>query len=139
MAAIGIEIIGGGRNKFTRTSVNVEGEDSKGIVLDKTEDNEFEDVVIFAGSSLQRIRDMQTDIFKIEDESINDKTKNTFKNDILSKLPTLTNLSKAVIKQSALKEIRSTLADWITILGTIAPPLIVMLMPYLEFLNQFQG
>lgn len=87
--AIGIEIVGGGNHKFTRTSVSVEGEGSKGVIVKNTIGNEFTDVQISARSSKEKFKEIQNVIFNIQDRSINQETKNTYREDVLSKLPIL--------------------------------------------------
>lgn len=135
MTGVGIEVIGGGGHKFTRTSVNVEGEGNKGFILKDTINNEFEDVEVFVGNSLEKLKRLQFVISDVKDDSLNPKTKNTFREDILNKLPDLSNLNEANISQNTLKEIRSTLSDWITIKAELH----ALLYPFVFLMNTMLG
>ncbi|WP_105246083.1 hypothetical protein [Psychrobacter sp. Marseille-P5312] len=130
--SIGIEIIGGGNNKFNRTSINVNGDDSRGIIINNSSDNEFEDTQIFLGSSIEKLKKMQNDIANIQDDSINSETGNKFQDDILSALSDLTRLNEETnVSESTLTKISSQLSNWITIKNELT----VQLTPYMFFIN----
>lgn len=130
--SIGIEIIGGGNNKFNRTSINVNGDDSRGIIINNSPDNEFEDTQIFLGSSIEKLKKMQNDIANIQDDSINSETGNKFQDDILSALSDLTRLNEETnVSESTLTKISSQLSNWITIKNELT----VQLTPYMFFIN----
>ncbi len=130
--SIGIEIIGGGNNKLTRTSINVNGDDSRGIIINNSTNNELEDTQIFLGSSIEKLKKMQNDIVSIQDDSINLETGNKFQDDILSALSDLTRLNKETnVNESTLTKISSQLSNWITIKSELT----VQLTPYILFIN----
>ena len=130
--SIGIEIIGGGNNKFNRTSINVNGDDSRGIIINNSFDNEFEDTQIFLGSSIEKLMKMQNAIVNIQDDSINPETGNKFQDDLLSAVSDLTRLNKETnVSKSTLTKISSQLSNWITIKNELK----VQLTPYILFIN----
>lgn len=130
--SIGIEIIGGGNNKFNRTSINVNGDDSRGIIINNSSDNEFEDTQIFLGSSIEKLMKMQNAIVNIQDDSINPETGNKFQDDLLSAVSDLTRLNKETnVSKSTLTKISSQLSNWITIKNELT----VQLTPYILFIN----
>ncbi|WP_201609930.1 hypothetical protein [Psychrobacter submarinus] len=130
--SIGIEIIGGGNNKFNRTSINVNGDDSRGIIINNSSDNEFEDTQIFLGSSIEKLMKMQNAIVNIQDDSINPETGNKFQDDLLSAVSDLTRLNKETnVSKSTLTKISSQLSNWITIKNELK----VQLTPYILFIN----
>lgn len=130
--SIGIEIIGGGNNKFNRTSINVNGDDSRGIIINNSSDNEFEDTQIFLGSSIEKLMKLQNAIVNIQDDSINPETGNKFQDDLLSAVSDLTRLNKETnVSKSTLTKISSQLSNWITIKNELK----VQLTPYILFIN----
>lgn len=130
--SIGIEIIGGGNNKFNRTSINVNGDDSRGIIINNSSNNEFEDTQIFLGSSIEKLMKMQNAIVNIQDDSINPETGNKFQDDLLSAVSDLTRLNKETnVSKSTLTKISSQLSNWITIKNELT----VQLTPYIFFIN----
>lgn len=134
--AIGIEIIGGGQNKFTRTSVSVEGEDSKGIVTKDSVGNEFEDVQVFVGSSIEKLKKMQSDIYYIQDNSMNYKTGNKYRDDVLEKLTDLTDVNnEAIVNKGTLNEVSSLLSNWITIKNELT----TQLTPFIFLIQTMLG
>ena len=88
--AIGVEINGGGNNKVSKSSFHLTG-DSKAVVINESEGNEISEIFVVVRENIEKLEQMQNEISAIDDNSINPKTNNTFKDDVLASIPVLIN------------------------------------------------
>ncbi|MCK4091345.1 hypothetical protein HCY66_14915 [Acinetobacter radioresistens] len=128
--AIGIEIVGGGKNKISDSSIELTGTDSKGIVMLDTSENEVRNVRIFIESCAEKIKEMTDTIVNLEDDTVNPKSANTFKVDVVKTIPKISCASTELEIQSTGLALISLLSNWITIKSSLAP----VLAPYIDYL-----
>ena len=133
--AIGIEINRGGNNKISGGSINLKDSESKGIVLNDTYGNKIKDIEIIIENANKKFEEIKTVISSISDNSINPKTNNTFKADILSKIPNLMNVKDESSLQLLAINVISLLSNWIT----IKTELTIKLAPYIDYLTTLMG
>lgn len=86
--AIGVEINGGGNNKVSKSSFYLTG-DSKAVVINDSEGKEVSEIFVVVQENIEKLKQIQNEVFAINDHSINPKTNNTFKDDVLTKIPVL--------------------------------------------------
>lgn len=133
--ATGIEINRGGNNKISGGSINLKDSESKGIVLNDTYGNKIKDIEIIIENANKKFEEIKTVISSISDNSINPKTNNTFKADILSKIPNLMNVKDESSLQLLAINVISLLSNWIT----IKTELTIKLAPYIDYLTTLIG
>ena len=133
--ATGIEINRGGNNKISGGSINLKDSESKGIVLNDTYGNKIKDIEIIIENANKKFEEIKTVISSISDNSINPKTNNTFKADILSKIPNLMNVKDESSLQLLAINVISLLSNWIT----IKTELTIKLAPYIDYLTTLMG
>ncbi len=132
---IGIEINRGGNNKITGGSINVKDPDGKAIVVNDSFGNEVKDVEIILESSLEKFREIRNIVSNIQDNSINPRTSNTYKDDVLSKLPSLTQSKNEIEVNQISISLISLLSSWITIKTELA----IILEPSIQALTVILG
>ncbi len=132
---IGIEINRGGNNKITGGSINVKDPDGKAIVVNDSFGNEVKDVEIILESSLEKFREIRNIVSNIQDNSINPRTSNTYKDDVLSKLPSLTQSKNEIEVNQISISLISLLSSWITIKTELA----IILDPSIQALTVILG
>lgn len=132
--AVGIEINGGGNNKISKSSFHLNG-DSKAIVLNDTSGNEISEIYIVIQENLEKLKEIQKEVSSIEDYSINPKTKNTFKNDVLNKIPTLINSKDETTITATCLALFNLFSSWITIKGELTD----QLTQYSQFITSLVG
>lgn len=130
MMAIGIEIVGGGKNKISDSSIELTGTNSKGIVMLDTSENEVRNVRIFIESCAEQIKEMTDTIVNLEDDTVNPKSSNTFKFDVVKTIPKISCASTELEIQSTGLALISLLSNWITIKSSLTP----VLAPYIDYL-----
>ena len=133
--AIGIEINRGGNNKISGGSINLKDPESKGIVLNDTYGNKVKNVEVIIENVNQKFEEIKNVISSISDNSINPKTNNTFKTDVLSKIPNVININDQSSLQFLAVNIISLLSNWIT----IKTELTIQLAPYIDYLTTLIG
>lgn len=133
--ATGIEINRGGNNKISGGSINLKDSESKGIVLNDTYGNKIKDIEIIIENANKKFEEIKTVISSISDNSINPKTNNTFKADVLSKIPNLMNVKDESSLQLLAINVISLLSNWIT----IKTELTIKLAPYIDYLTTLMG
>lgn len=129
--AVGIEINGGGNHKIIKSKINLNDSDSKAIVMNQSFTNEVIDVQIIIESTVEKLKEMEKCISALKDDSINPKTSNKYKDDILNTIPNLMNEQN---EQTAIVLI-SLLSSWIT----IKTELTTQLTPYIDYLATIIG
>lgn len=129
----GIVIKGGGRNKISNGSINIDGNDSVAIEMEHTFDNEIKDIKISIKDSIEQLEAMRATISNIQDNSINFETGNSYKSDVLNKISTLTNEEQ--VSAISIIGLMSVLSNWITIQGALSP----LLHPYIIYLTTLLG
>ena len=132
----GIVIKGGGRNKISGGSIDIDGKDSIAIEMEDTSDNGIKNVKISLRDSIEKFEEMREVILSIEDSSINPKTNNKYQIDALNKIPDLTKFTnEATIPSTTILALISLLSNWITIQTVLAP----QLAPYIIYLTSLLG
>ena len=121
--------------KISGGSINLKDSESKGIVLNDTYGNKIKDIEIIIENANKKFEEIKTVISSISDNSINPKTNNTFKADILSKIPNLMNVKDESSLQLLAINVISLLSNWIT----IKTELTIKLAPYIDYLTTLMG
>lgn len=129
----GIVIKRGGRNKVSNASIDIDGKDSIAIEMEETFDNEIKDIKISIKDSTEQFEEMRTAILNIQDNSINCKTGNNYKSDVLSKISILINEEQASV--TSVIGLMGLLSSWITIQSALTP----IIAPYIVSLTTFLG
>lgn len=133
--AVGIEINRGGSNKVNGGSINVKDSESKGIVLNDTYGNEINNIEIILEGANQKFEELKKVVIEIVDSSINPKTTNTFKADVLSKIPNLMTVKDELSLQLLALNLISLLSNWITIKAELGSKL----APYIDYFTTLIG
>lgn len=132
--AIGVEINGGGNNKVSNSSFHLTG-DSKAVVINESEGNEISEIFVVVRENIEKLEQMQNEISAIDDNSINPKTNNTFKDDVLASIPVLINAKDETTITATCLMMFHLFSSWITIKSELAPQLIV----YKDFITSLVG
>lgn len=134
--AKGIVVKGVGRNKITGGSIELEGDNSVAIEIENTFDNEIKDIKISIVNSREKFEEMRNTISNIRDNSINPKTSNEYKEDVLNMLIISTSFdNEAAIPAMSIIDLISLLSSWITIQSALTP----ILAPYIPYLTNLLG
>lgn len=132
----GIVVKGVGRNKITGGSIELEGDNSVAIEIENTFDNEIKDIKISIVNSIEKFEEMRNTISNIRDSSINPKTNNEYKEDVLNMLIISTGFdNQAAIPAMSIIDLISLLSSWITIQSALTP----ILAPYIPYLTHLLG
>lgn len=129
----GIVIKRGGRNKVSNASIDIDGKDSIAIEMEETFDNEIKDIKISIKDSTEQFEEMRAAILNIQDNSINCKTGNNYKSEVLNKISILITEEQATA--TYIIGLMGLLSNWITIQGALAP----LLAPYIVYLTTLLG
>lgn len=129
--AKGIVVIGGAENHLDNTLFESSDPNSTAIELIDTHNNRVTNTRIFIGDSVQKIQELQEIVLNIQDNTINEKTGQAFKNDILSKLPELARQdNEGMISSKSVFDAITLLSSWFSIKAGLAP----VLSPFVIYL-----
>ncbi|OEH69145.1 MAG: hypothetical protein BAX61_02885 [Psychrobacter sp. B29-1] len=126
-------IKGGGRNKFTGGSIDIDGKDSVAFEMENTVDNEIKDIKITIKDSIEQFESMRAAILSIQDSSVNSETGNSYKSEVLNRISVLINEKQA--PATSIIGLMGLLSNWITIQGALTP----ILAPYIVSLTALLG
>ncbi|EMX9854569.1 hypothetical protein ACNF2L_16385 [Klebsiella pneumoniae] len=107
---VGIEIVGGSGNEFNDGKIKINGE-GKAIVLDNTFFNKFKGYDITITSSTFNATNIINEINNIDDDTINDLSGKTFKNDCAETVKSL-NEKDGMTFEAKLKRASMLLKIW---------------------------
>lgn len=128
-----VVVKGGGRNKFTGGSIDMDGKDSVAFEMEDTFDNEVKDIKISIKDSTEQFEKMKAIIQNIQDSSVNPETGNSYKSEVLSRVSVLINAEQA--PKTSITGLIGLLSSWITIQSALKP----ILDPYIVSLAQLSG
>lgn len=126
-------IKGGGRNKFTGGSIDMDGKDSVAFEMENTVDNEIKDIKITIKDSIEQFESMRAAILSIQDSSVNSETGNSYKSEVLDRISVLINEKQA--PATSIIALMGLLSNWITIQSALTP----ILAPYIVSLTALLG
>lgn len=132
--AIGVEINGGGNNKVSKSSFYLTG-DSKAVVINESEGNEVSEIFVVVQENIEKLKQIQNEVSAINDDSINPKTNNTFKNDVLNKIPVLINAKDETTVTATCLVLFNLFSSWITVKNELA----IQLNEYTQFITSLVG
>ena len=132
--AIGVEINGGGNNKVSKSSFYL-SEDSKAVVINDSEGNEVSEILVVVQENIEKLKQIQNEVFAINDHSINPKTNNTFKDDVLTKIPVLINAKDETTVTATCLILFNLFSSWITVKNELA----IQLTEYTQFITSLVG
>ena len=132
--ATGVEINGGGNNKVSKSSFYLTG-DSKAVVINDSEGNEVSEIFVVVQENIEKLKQIQNEVFAINDHSINPKTNNTFKDDVLTKIPVLINAKDETTVTATCLILFNLFSSWITVKNELA----IQLTEYTQFITSLVG
>jgi hypothetical protein len=132
--ATGVEINGGGNNKVSKSSFYL-SEDSKAVVINDSEGNEVSEILVVVQENIEKLKQIQSEVLAINDYSINPKTDNTFKDDVLTRIPVLINAKDETTITATCLMLFNLLSSWITVKSELA----IQLTEYRQFITSLVG
>ena len=132
--ATGVEINGGGNNKVSKSSFYL-SEDSKAVVINDSEGNEVSEILVVVQENIEKLKQIQSEVLAINDYSINPKTDNTFKDDVLTRIPVLINAKDETTITATCLMLFNLLSSWITVKNELA----IQLTEYTQFITSLVG
>ena len=132
--ATGVEINGGGNNKVSKSSFYLSG-DSKAVVINDSEGNEVSEIFVVVQENIEKLKQIQSEVLAINDYSINPKTDNTFKDDVLTRIPVLINAKDETTITATCLMLFNLLSSWITVKSELA----IQLTEYRQFITSLVG
>lgn len=132
--ATGVEINGGGNNKVSKSSFYLSG-DSKAVVINDSEGNEVSEILVVVQENIEKLKQIQSEVLAINDYSINPKTDNTFKDDVLTRIPVLINAKDETTITATCLMLFNLLSSWITVKSELA----IQLTEYRQFITSLVG
>lgn len=132
--AIGVEINGGGNNKVSKSSFYLTA-DSKAVVINESEGNEVSEIFVVVQENIEKLKQLQNEVSAINDHSINPKTNNTFKDDVLAKIPVLINAKDETTVTATCLMLFNLFSNWITVKNELA----LQLTEYTKFITSLVG
>jgi len=132
--ATGVEINGGGNNKVSKSSFYLSG-DSKAVVINDSEGNEVSEIFVVVQENIEKLKQIQSEVLAINDYSINPKTDNTFKDDVLTRIPVLINAKDETTVTATCLMLFNLLSSWITVKSELA----IQLTEYRQFITSLVG
>ena len=132
--ATGVEINGGGNNKVSKSSFYL-SEDSKAVVINDSEGNEVSEIFVVVQENIEKLKQIQSEVLAINDYSINPKTDNTFKDDVLTRIPVLINAKDETTVTATCLMLFNLLSSWITVKSELA----IQLTEYRQFITSLVG
>ena len=132
--ATGVEINGGGNNKVSKSSFYLSG-DSKAVVINDSEGNEVSEILVVVQENIEKLKQIQSEVLAINDYSINPKTDNTFKDDVLTRIPVLINAKDETTVTATCLMLFNLLSSWITVKSELA----IQLTEYRQFITSLVG
>ena len=132
--ATGVEINGGGNNKVSKSSFYL-SEDSKAVVINDSEGNEVSEILVVVQENIEKLKQIQSEVLAINDYSINPKTDNTFKDDVLTRIPVLINAKDETTVTATCLILFNLFSSWITVKNELA----IQLTEYTQFITSLVG
>ncbi|HDK7111796.1 hypothetical protein [Klebsiella quasipneumoniae] len=120
---VGIEISGGAENEFSNGKIKIhgsKGDELRGIVLNNTFSNNFDGYNIEIVADGSKLQDALEDLQRINDETINDMSGNSYKEDCIN---TVNSLVDGGELERKLKKLSLTLSVWGQIKQELLPTL----------------
>ncbi|MEQ0388033.1 hypothetical protein DMQ72_10440 [Klebsiella quasipneumoniae] len=120
---VGVEVNGGEGNEFSNGKIKIhgsKGDDLRGIVLNGTFLNKFDGYNIEVVADGSKLQDALEDLQRINDETINDMSGNSYKEDCIN---TVNSLVDGGELERKLKKLSLTLSVWGQIKQELLPTL----------------